>query len=454
MIAMKSPLVTAFTSIVVTFAAVQVRAEFPVRVASYNIYFLRANISNAREANLRQVIATLGADVIGLQEIQNRAALERIFDPEAWSLVIDEESDDVQDLAVAVRKPLEVRRRNGSTFDLDADDEDFLFPGSGFESPYPNRRDCLCILIKTPNDQGEFFLMVNHWKSRLGGRSTTDTRREEAARLLASKIEHEFDGKNLVVVGDMNDNPDDKSLNILESGNPTAIGGPEQQNGPLLVNVGDELVTKDIVTWGAFVDENGTLVKVIPGSQDQNNQTRGTPGSAAPILFDHILFPVHMLDQYVPGSAAVFSEPVARQGNGLSGSTASDHLPILADFVIRNPDETEPPPMPGSAALRIVELMPNPASEDAGNEFVILRNTGTTSVDLAGWKLRDRSDNEWSISGTVQANGTLKLIDSANKMPLNNNGDEIVLLNAQGQAVHRVSYGRNEVTTGQAISVP
>lgn len=60
-----------------------------------------------------------------------------------------------------------------------------------------------------------------------------DFHREEAAKLLAAQIEQEVDGQNVVIVGDFNDNPDDRSLNILESGNDNSIGGPEQQDGPL-----------------------------------------------------------------------------------------------------------------------------------------------------------------------------------------------------------------------------
>jgi hypothetical protein len=117
------------------------RADHPLRVASYNIYFLKSNISNTRAPNLKEVIDKLDADVIGLQEIEDRAALERVFEPSEWSLVIDDNSTDGQDVAAAVRKPLQVLRRDGQSFDLDADDQDFLFSGQQFETAYPNRRE-------------------------------------------------------------------------------------------------------------------------------------------------------------------------------------------------------------------------------------------------------------------------------------------------------------------------
>src|SRR5687768_4608557 len=108
-----------FTSLFASLAS----AEHPVRVASYNIFFLKSDITDERIANIKQVIELLNADVIGLQEIADREALEQIFDPSDWSIVIDDDSSDGQDVAAVIRKPLEVQRRNGNAFDLDADDD-------------------------------------------------------------------------------------------------------------------------------------------------------------------------------------------------------------------------------------------------------------------------------------------------------------------------------------------
>jgi hypothetical protein len=79
-----------------------------VRVATYNIQFLSPEVVNQgdRLSRLREVIAVLDAHVIGLQEIADRTALELVFPPSEWHLVIDDDSTDVQDLAVAIRKPL------------------------------------------------------------------------------------------------------------------------------------------------------------------------------------------------------------------------------------------------------------------------------------------------------------------------------------------------------------
>jgi hypothetical protein len=146
-----------------------------VRVATYNIQFLSTEVVNQgdRLRKLQEVIAPLDAHVIGLQEIADRAALERVFPPTEWHLVIDDDSTDVQDLAVAVRKPLRVV---GLPPDLDADDEHFLFAHES-ETFFPNRRDLLAVTVQLPDESSTFVVMVHHGKSRLRGRAATDPRR-------------------------------------------------------------------------------------------------------------------------------------------------------------------------------------------------------------------------------------------------------------------------------------
>jgi hypothetical protein len=116
-----------------------------IRVATYNIQFFSTDVVNQgdRLSKLQEVMALLDAHVIGLQESADRAALALVFPPPEWHLVIDDDSPDVQDLAVAVRKPLRVV---GLPADLDADDEHFLFAHET-ETLFPNRRDLLAVPV-------------------------------------------------------------------------------------------------------------------------------------------------------------------------------------------------------------------------------------------------------------------------------------------------------------------
>jgi exonuclease III len=424
-------------------------AQQQVRIASYNIKFFDTQVSPARLDNLRNVISELDADIIGLQEIDDRAALAALFNPNEWDIVIDDDSGNNQDVAVVVRRPL---RALDLPADLDADDKDFLFSGTANNNPFPNRRDLLCVKISIPGETEPLFVMVHHAKARVGGRTTTDPRREDASRAIVSLLEQEFDGKRYVIVGDCNDNPDDKSMNILETGSGSAAGGPEEIEGPFLINVCDALAAQDRVSWGLKGNDvvNGVLNTIEPGSRLKNNNERGTSGSVSPILFDQILFPVSMKPLYVSGSAKVFEGPSAVIGGS---NAASDHVPVFADFVFGGAQPTDPDdPVVASTGLTIVELLPNPQGEDRGNEEVILANAGTATANLQGWRLRDRAGNTFLLSGTIAAGVRATILLPAGSLPLNNDGDDVDLIDPQGTSVNHRSYG--PVASGQRVTFP
>src|SRR4029077_20463819 len=98
--------------------------ETRVRVADYNIKFLSVEDLDSkpqRKQRLKTVIEQLKPDILALQEIKDRQALEQVFDSDEWSILIDDDSNDAQDLAIVVRRPLKFKDRT----DLDADDADF-----------------------------------------------------------------------------------------------------------------------------------------------------------------------------------------------------------------------------------------------------------------------------------------------------------------------------------------
>ena len=179
------------------------------------------------------VISILGGDVIGLQEIDDRAVPPEIFDPAVWDLVIDDDSGYSQDvLGIAVRR--DTVEIVGLPDDRDADDEHSLFPGSQHDSEFPDRRDGVNVEVSVKATGDRFRVWVFHAKSRREGRANTDHRRENAARKLVEIIEQQYEETPLALLGDWNDNPDDRSLNILETGNPAVQGGEENTPGPIV----------------------------------------------------------------------------------------------------------------------------------------------------------------------------------------------------------------------------
>jgi endonuclease/exonuclease/phosphatase family metal-dependent hydrolase len=420
-----------------------------IRVASYNIKFLKTSVSTEddRLTKLREVIAHLDAKVIGLQEIDNRAALELLFRPQDWHIIIDDNSNDDQDVALVVKKPLRILAVNP---DLDADDPNFLFPNTIDDSSFPNRRDVLAVEVQLPDQSESFFVMVVHAKSRFGGRLNTEQRRVGAARLLAGVLRQRFSDKDFILLGDFNDNPDDQSLNILETGDANAPAGPEELDGPFLINLMEPLLAAGHVSHGRSSDDIvGSKINTLDlGSRQRNNANRGNNNNTGDILFDQILIPLWMQTRYIQGSAKVFDHEIAVRGN--NSNIASDHLPVSAEFVFG----VDEPDGGNSGGLRIVAVLPNPLGDDAGREEVTLANTSSAAISLQGWKLRDRSGNDFTLSGSVPAGGQLRVVLSTNSMPLNNSGDDVLLLDAQGTLKHQVTYSAVAAQAGARITFP
>lgn len=415
----------------------------PVRIATYNIQFLNANEKVQRYTDLKELIAAVDADVYALQEIDNRAALERVFDPATWQLVIDDDSSDNQDLAVAVRAPLEVV----GISNLDANDDDFLFPDAS-DYFFPNRRDVLNVRIQVPGFSEDLHVLVVHLKARVGGRRNTNGRRAGAAARILERLEHDFDEVPHILLGDFNDNPDDQSLNILETGDPDAQIRIEDEIGSFMVNLTEPLAAQGQVTnslTNLDVDPHtGQIFNIDNDSRDRNFELRNTNEHTGDILFDQILIPRWMLGHYVPNSITIFT--------GEENLGSSDHLPVYADFIFIDSQPTSL-----SLGIQVVELLPNPIGRDAGNETVTLKNFASTPVDLTGWRLRDRSGNVLELSGhTINAGQRLTILIPANAegysvFPLSNSGDRIELLNPAGQTVHVVSYESDEANAGATI---
>ena len=83
-----------------------------------------------------------------------------------------------------------------------------------------NTRDILYVNGILKKDTIHVF--VNHWPSRTGGTETSELKRIKAAQTLKNKTDSIFKNNpnaNIIVMGDFNDNPTDKSLNeILKAG--------------------------------------------------------------------------------------------------------------------------------------------------------------------------------------------------------------------------------------------
>ncbi|MCB0259023.1 MAG: endonuclease/exonuclease/phosphatase family protein [Calditrichaeota bacterium] len=309
--------------------------EKSLKIATYNIYFLDDGISPERKANLQAVLKLLDADIIGFQEIEDRAALENILGPEYRIAMIDD-PDEVQELALAVRTPFRIVSQQ------------YVFPNIELDLQFPRTRDLLEVTVA--GEGLEFVCLVHHAKSRRGGRLNNDARREGAARLMAQYIREKLAGRNVVLMGDFNDNPDDRSMNILEYDDPDAPGGIDNRDDTFLFNTTEQLLAKDICSFGfgwRFKDTelNGEFDPVVPGSREENNRWRDKEHDymrdvyIKETLLDQILVSLN-LKTYVT-AVGVLNQAVAVKGTpshikfsdrGLEyterGTLASDHIPV------------------------------------------------------------------------------------------------------------------------------
>lgn len=147
-------------------------------------------------------------EIIGLCEVENEKVLVDLVNTGDLSKgkykIVHHESPDFRGIDCAlIYRPDEFKVINH-------------FPVSvGFiDEPNYVTRDILYVKGKTKNKE-ELHIFVNHWPSRIGGVAQTEPKRILVATLLKSKIDSvllENPAANIVVMGDMNDEPDNRSL--------------------------------------------------------------------------------------------------------------------------------------------------------------------------------------------------------------------------------------------------
>lgn len=307
-----------------------------LKFATYNMYFLDDGISDQRRSNLVAVIDKLDADVIGFQEVKNPVALENIL-PQNYTIAMIDDTTEVQEVALAVRTPLKIQSYK------------YVFPDTSLNDAFPRSRDLL--QVEVGGYGKEFVFLVNHFKSRYGGRVETDERRVEATSMIVDYIRQNLINKNVILMADFNDDPDDRSLNILEYGDPQAVGGIDEMDDSFLFNTTEQLVARNYCSFGLnyiYADvQSDTFDARIPGSREENNKWRDREYDfykdvkVKEILFDQILISLNLKSYFINsgvfnGSEAVRGKPskIKFVEDGViytvRGSLASDHLPVWA----------------------------------------------------------------------------------------------------------------------------
>jgi len=176
--------------------------------------------------NIYRVIAHVGEwdppALVGLCEVENRYVLEDLIKNTPLAKypyeIIHRDSPDQRGIDVAL---------------LYRSDYLTLISEQFIHVRFPdNRRTTRDILFATllANNGDSLHVFVNHWSSRLGGQRQSEPGRMFTASLVRQKVDSIFSRNsmaNIVVIGDFNDNPTDRTLTSgLQALNDTAMAKP------------------------------------------------------------------------------------------------------------------------------------------------------------------------------------------------------------------------------------
>lgn len=144
-------------------------------------------------------------DILGLCEIENRKVLEDLIaQPELKGYdyaIIHSDSPDERGIDVALLYKKSLSKEVKSEF-LRID-----IPSS----PDDRTRDILHAELQVGAEN--IHLFVNHWPSRSGGQAESEFKREAAAKTLRAKVDAlKKENAKIIIMGDFNDHPDDKSI--------------------------------------------------------------------------------------------------------------------------------------------------------------------------------------------------------------------------------------------------
>jgi exonuclease III len=149
-----------------------------------------------------------GPEVIGLAEVENRRVLEDLVaNPRLKKhgyKIAHHDSPDERGIDVAL-----LYKEKAFKFLYDQ-----TYPVTFPDDPTLKTRDILLVKGIIAKDQ-ELCIMVNHWPSRRGGAEKSEPRRMRAAGVAHHVVDSIMDlnrDANVILVGDFNDEPTDKSI--------------------------------------------------------------------------------------------------------------------------------------------------------------------------------------------------------------------------------------------------
>jgi len=165
-----------------------------------------------KQTKIYKVLSAIGGwelpDIVGFYEVENRFVLNDLLKstPLKWRTyeIVHKESPDARGIDVALLY------RSDKFKLLKQEFIKIVFP---FDTTKPTR-DILYAKGYT-NNHDTLNIFVNHWPSRLGGQTESELNRKTVAKYLREKVDSIFKSNpmsNVIIMGDFNDEPDNKSI--------------------------------------------------------------------------------------------------------------------------------------------------------------------------------------------------------------------------------------------------
>lgn len=275
---------------------------------------------NQKIENISKVLLSMNdipPAIIGLCEVENRGILNDLIQQSELKdhgyKIIHKESPDFRGIDVALLY------KEASYSPLQNKWINIQFP---FDSAYTTREILYSKGLLSNNDTIHIF--VNHWTSRWGGQEVTEAKRIFIAKLIKDKTDgilSQNPHANILIMGDLNDNPTDKSMT----------------EGLDCVSISDKVNPKQLynLSLKKFQNGEGTLYykswdlfdqMVVSGNLIQANSSSKVKGNTHQILREEWMIFTDNKGNQRPNRTA---------SSGKYYGGYSDHLPVWLELELK-----------------------------------------------------------------------------------------------------------------------
>lgn len=229
---------------------------------------------------------------------------------------------------------------------------------------------------------------------------------------------------------------------VSDASSPVAISGSIEAGGFFVVefnsgklnNSGDLIIIRDasstVIHQLAYGDYGGTAA---PDKDDSIALARDGDLSSG---YKETVTPTKgIANQITPKPQPVRSSAATKAVTPEKTTTSTEATSTEA---------TTTPKVAFATGIIISEVLPNPAADEKLFEFIELQNAGTSTADLVGWILADKTGKKFKLPTStpeVMPGGFLTIYRASSSIALNNSGEEEVLLyQPDGTLVDQASY--------------